>query len=195
MQVDKYLGVALVEMDALWEEHRCVTMGVEGEHAVVHLVSVVIGQCLLDEPVEQGHALLQTFRMPLYADDGIEFVALHGLDDIIGRLGGDAELRTSLAYSLMVETVDVDLAIVVHLIEERVFLDAYRMGYLTAGCLLCVLCDCLLVDVLPHATSEGHRQGLDTATDAEDRHLTVVGHLCEHQFGQIALRIDVVQPV
>ena len=195
MQVDAYLRVALVEMDVLWEEHGGVAVGVEGEHAVVHLMGVVIGQCLLDEPMEQGHALFQTLRMPLHTDDGFVFVALHGLDDVVGRLGGDAELRSSLAHSLMMEAVDKHFIVLEHLIEQRVFLDVYRMGHLATGCLLRMLRDGLLVDILPHTAAKGHRQGLDTATDAEDGHLTVVSHLGEHQFGQIALRIDVVQPV
>ena len=58
-----------------------------------------------------------------------------------------------------------------------------------------MLGDGLLVDILPHTATKGHRQCLDAATDAEDGHLAVVGHLGEHQLGQVALGIDVVQTV
>ena len=61
------------------------------------------------------------------------------------------------------------------------------MCHLTTGCLLRVFRNSLLVDILPHTAAEGYRQSLDTATDSEDRHLTVVGHLGEHQLGEVAL--------
>ena len=83
VQVDKDFGIALIKMDALWEEHRCIAMGVKGQHAVVYLMGMVIGQSLLDEPMEQGHTLLETLRMPLHTDNGLILVALHRLDDIV----------------------------------------------------------------------------------------------------------------
>ena len=118
MQVDEDFGIALIKVDTLWEEHGGVAVGVEGEHAVVHLVGMMIGQCLFDEPVEQGHALFEALRMPLHADDGFELIALHSLDDVVGRLGGDAELGSRLANGLMVEAVDIHLVFLVHLVEE-----------------------------------------------------------------------------
>ena len=74
--------------------------------------------------------------MPLHADDGLVLAALHSLDDVVGRLGGDAEPVAGLAHGLMVEAVDIHLVLLVHLMEERVFLDVHRVGDLAAGSLL-----------------------------------------------------------
>ena len=56
--------------------------------------------------------------MPLHADDGLELVTLHCLDDVIRRLGCDVELGSCLTHGLMVETVDVHLFFVIHLMEK-----------------------------------------------------------------------------
>ena len=53
--------------------------------------------------------------------------------------------------------------------------------------------DILFIDVLLHCSSQGNGQCLYAAADAEDRNLTVECQSGQHQFGQVALGIDVVQ--
>ena len=106
LQVDENLGVALVEVDAFGEEHGGVAVGVEGEYTVVDTVGGTVAGGFADEPLEEGQSVGKAFGMPLDAEDGFVFIALHGFDDAVGGCGHGAEERTGVADSLMVEGVD-----------------------------------------------------------------------------------------
>ena len=54
MEIDEDLRVAVVEMDILREEHRCVAMGVEGEYPMMGVDGLSIEGCLGDKPLENG---------------------------------------------------------------------------------------------------------------------------------------------
>ena len=105
LQIDEDTWIALIESDALWEEHRGVAMGVERQNTIVQLMGLTIILCLFDQPLEQGQTTLHTFRMPLNAKDRLELVALHRLDDAIRGSRHNTELRAWVADSLMMEGV------------------------------------------------------------------------------------------
>ena len=109
MQVDEDALVAAAEVYPLREEHRCVAMGVEGQYATVHVAGLTVVGRLTDEPPEKRHTIVaaQTLRMPLDAHDALELTALDGLDDTVGRLGGNAKAWSRVADGLVVEGVDV----------------------------------------------------------------------------------------
>ena len=109
VEIDKDTRIPLFEVDALGEKHRGVTMSVEGEDAIVHLMSLPIEVCLPNEPLEERQAALHTLRMPLYTQDGFVFAALHRLDDPIRGCGNNTELGAWVAHCLMVEGVDEEL--------------------------------------------------------------------------------------
>ena len=50
-----------------------------------------------------------------------------------------------------------------------------------------------IADILTHMSTQSHRQGLDAATDAENRQLTIIGQLGDKQFRQIALLVNSTQ--
>ena len=105
MKIDEDTRITLFEVDALREKHRRIAVGVEGEDAVVKLMSLAIVHSLFDEPQEERQTTLHTLGMPLYTQDGFVFAALHRLDDAIRGCGNDTELGTGVADRLMVEAI------------------------------------------------------------------------------------------
>jgi hypothetical protein len=70
---------------------------------LVNVASLAVLPGLIDKPPEDGLAALQTLRVPLYAQYALVFRALHGLDDAVVRAGNDAETRSGVVDSLMVQ--------------------------------------------------------------------------------------------
>ena len=107
VQVHKNARVAMVELHALREEHRCVAMGVEGKYAPVQLLGRIEVVGLVHEPAEYLAALLaKPLRMPLHTQYLLILAALDGLDDAIRRLGDNTHMPARLAHRLMVERID-----------------------------------------------------------------------------------------
>ena len=53
VQIDEYAWVALVEMDVLVEEHRCVAVAVEGEDTAVYAPCLSVVGGFVCEPAEE----------------------------------------------------------------------------------------------------------------------------------------------
>ena len=49
---------------------------------------------------------IETFGMPLHADDTFSFTAFHGFHDAVGRSRCDAQTRTGIGDGLVVERID-----------------------------------------------------------------------------------------
>ena len=158
--------------------------------------------------------------MPLHTEEWLELRALHGLDDAVGRFGGDTEMLSRIGHGLMVEGVDVDALFLVDPEEDGVFLDGdgvrgqvsvtiltvldggywYGLWFLVLFLLLVAVGGFALLgllhgggDVLHHLSSHGHGEGLYAAADAEDRYLPVVGQSGDEQFWQVTHGIDAVE--
>lgn len=68
MEVIEDPGITLIEAHPLREEHRCIAMGIQGEDAVVELLSGIKFAPFLYEPLEEGQPLVaEPTRMPLHA--------------------------------------------------------------------------------------------------------------------------------
>ena len=96
MEVDAGLGVALTEVDTLVKEHGRVAMGVEGQDVVMQVLCIAIVLGLVDKPLEEGQRSVETFRMPLYADNALVFSTLDGFDNAVVGTCHDAEAGASL---------------------------------------------------------------------------------------------------
>ena len=83
-------------------------MGVEGQHAVVHLMSLTIGIGLSYEPLEQGLSLSHALWMPLHTENAFVFSTLYCLNDTVRSRCRDTELAARIADGLMVEGVDMN---------------------------------------------------------------------------------------
>ena len=57
VQIDEDAGVALFEVDALWEEHGGINVGVDGEDVAVQGFGLLEEGCLLYEPLEEGESV------------------------------------------------------------------------------------------------------------------------------------------
>ena len=106
----------MVETDTLWKEHRGIAVGVEGEDALMQLLSLIELVGLSHEPLEYLKPLIfQPLRMPLHAEDGFIFATLHRLDDAIGRLGDGTQLLARYAHSLVMERVDKKFLLLIYI--------------------------------------------------------------------------------
>ena len=74
----------MVKVNALREEHRRITVGIERQHTVVQLLSLTVGLGLIHQPTEQGQAFFEALWMPLYTNDRLILAALHRLDKMVG---------------------------------------------------------------------------------------------------------------
>ena len=66
MQVDEDARVALLEMNTLREEHRCVAVRIQGKDSVVQSFGHLEIRSLLHQPAEQRESAFQPFGMPLH---------------------------------------------------------------------------------------------------------------------------------
>ena len=96
VHIDQDAGIALLEMDALMEEHRGVAMGVERDNAAVQVFCHVELVGLAHHPFEDGQSAVEPFGMPLHTQDAFLFGALDGLD---GAVGGSCRHPEPLAGS------------------------------------------------------------------------------------------------
>ena len=108
MQVDQDAGVTTAEVHVLWEEHRGVAMGVEGQYMMMQALHLLMLRSLVNEPLKDRQATLaHTFGMPLHTHDRLELRALHRLNHTIGSFCHHPQTGTRLAYGLMMEGIDV----------------------------------------------------------------------------------------
>lgn len=111
MEVNEHVIASRRDVGAAFESHRRVAVRVDGDDVVVQALRLTEVFSVVDKMAEERcHAAVGSvgiaFRMPLHADDGFPFVALHGLDDAIGRACRHVQVRSCLADSLVVERVD-----------------------------------------------------------------------------------------
>ncbi len=110
-------GIAMIKPDALREEHRSITMGIERKDALMQLLGCIKVVSLINQPLENLQSFfLQPFRMPLHTEDLLILATLYSLDDMVGRFGDGAQMLAWLAYRLMVERVDEDLLLIIYII-------------------------------------------------------------------------------
>ena len=201
VQVQTHLGAATRDVDALVEVHRRVAMRVERQDAAVHFAGTAITVGFAREMLEEGyhHAVGlhdETLGMPLYADDALEFVALHGFYDTVCGTCGDAQLRSGIAHALMVERIDRK-GLAQHLGNDAVGLGRDAVCRCVARCLLGVLEDVLFgltgLQVLIERTAQRSHNCLEAATDAQHRYTAVVGQAYQHEFHEVALGVDAVE--
>ena len=142
VEIYQYLRVARSEIDVLGEEHRSVTMTVEGEYLVVQLLGFLEFSTLLHEPLKDGQhffAVAQDvgLRMPLHTHDGLERCALNGFDDPIRTHRRHLQTRGSFLACLMMEGIDSQFCSK-EFFENGIFGEAHLMGRITAVLVLAV---------------------------------------------------------
>ena len=121
-------------------------------------------------------------------------IALHSLHNLVGSRSRYAQLVTNLIHRLMVERVDKHTVAVVYLLKQRVLLHEHGVCRLLAVGILRVLHPYLGIgQVLLYMSVEGNGESLHATAYTKYRYLSVIGISCKHQFGQVALAIDVVQ--
>ena len=134
--------------------------------------------------------------MPLYADDALKFVALHGFYDTVCGTCGDAQLRSGIAHALMVERIDRE-GFAQHLGNDAVGLGRHAVCRCVARCLLRVFEDVLAgqtgCQVLIERTAQRRHNDLEATTDAQHRYAAVVGQAYQHKFHEVALGVDAVE--
>ena len=205
VQIDEDARVALLEMDALREEHRRVAMGVERQNFFMYLFGFVIVTCFFHEPSKELQALfLQPFRMPLHAQNRLVLGAFHRLDGAVGSRRRDAESLPGVVNGLMVQRIHENSDFLrrigvlrllgsVNLRQAAVGFDAHAVRRLRAVAVLRVLDAAALGNVLRNVSVECHRERLHSAADAENGNLAVVGQARDEQLGQVASRIDAAE--
>lgn len=117
MEINQDAGIAMIKLDALREEHRSITMGIERKDALMQLLGCIKVVSLINQPLENLQSFFfQPFRMPLHTENLLIFATLYSLYNIIGRFGDGAQMIAWLAYRLMVERVDKDLLLIIYII-------------------------------------------------------------------------------
>ena len=117
MQIYENAGITMIELDALREEHRCITMRIKGKDALMQLLGSIEIISLVHKPMENLSSFLsKPFRMPLYAKYLLILVAFYRLNDSISRLGYDAHVLARLTYSLMMERINKNLFCPIYII-------------------------------------------------------------------------------
>ncbi len=146
-------GVAMIELDALREEHRSITMGIERKDALMQLLGCIKIVSLINQPLENLQSFFfQPFRMPLHTENLLILATLYSLDNGVRRSGDGAQMLARLAYRLMVERVDKDLLRLYILYKVEIFLDFYDVGRFSTVGILAVLYQ--LLDILAHLSAQ-----------------------------------------
>lgn len=117
MEIYQDAGIAMIKPDALREEHRSITMGIERKDALMQLLGCIKVVSLINQPLENLQSFfLQPFRMPLHTENLLIFATLYSLDNMVRRFGDGAQMLAWLAYRLMVERVDKNLLLIIYII-------------------------------------------------------------------------------
>ena len=117
VKINEDARVAMIKVNSLREEHRCIAMGVECENFIMQLLSNTKLTCLFYKPTEYLLSiLLQPFWMPLHTENRLVLAALYGLDDVVGRTGNDTEALAGLAHCLMMKRIDHDAFTAIYII-------------------------------------------------------------------------------
>ena len=116
MEINQDAGIAMIKLDALREEHRSITMGIERKDALMQLLGCIKVVSLINQPLENLQSFFfQPFRMPLHTENLLIFATLYCLYNMVGRFGDGAQMIARLAYRLMVERVDKDLLLIIYI--------------------------------------------------------------------------------
>ena len=116
MEINQDAGIAMIKLDALREEHRSITMGIERKDALMQLLGCIKVVSLINQPLENLQSFFfQPFRMPLHTENLLIFATLYSLYNMIGRFGDGAQMIAWLAYRLMVERVDKDRLLIIYI--------------------------------------------------------------------------------
>ena len=126
VQVNEDARIALVEMNALMEEHGRIAVGVEGDDAAVNLLGFTEKLRLCHKPLEDGQAGSEPFGMPLHAENGFELRAFHTLYHPVWCLGYDAE--TLAAVRSEISALETERETVGAAIEQLLSLRAGMSG-------------------------------------------------------------------
>ena len=116
MEINQDAGIAMIKLDALREEHRSITMGIERKDALMQLLGCIKVVSLINQPLENLQSFFfQPFRMPLHTENLLILATLYSLDNMVRRFGDGAQMLARLAYRLMVERVDKDLLLIIYI--------------------------------------------------------------------------------
>ena len=184
------------------EEHRCVAVAVQYDGVAVDVLCLCKGACFVREPAEDGHHRLvapedEAFGMPLHAEQCLVFRRFDCLDDAVGALCRDVQVRPRLVYGLVVEGVDGQCLCTEDFAEQAALFEADRVRCELPWHVLRVLEKSWWgggeVDVLPYASAQRCCHQLYAATDAEHGYLPVEGFAEEEELCGVALRTDAAE--
>lgn len=123
MEINQDAGIAMIKLDALREEHRSITMGIERKDALMQLLGCIKVVSLINQPLENLQSFFfQPFRMPLHTENLLILATLYSLDNMVGRFGDGTQMIARFAYRLMVERVDKIFSLLYILYKVESFL-------------------------------------------------------------------------
>ena len=166
VQIDKHLGITVVEVNATIEEHRRVAMAVERQDTTMNVTSAAIESTLVHEATEnrEHHVISsreETLGMPLHTYGKAEISTLDGFNDTVSRPCRHTKVSSGTDNSLMMKGVDGETP-AEEFCQQTALVGLHKMGRDAAVKLLVVLngqrsllimpCGNILADFASHSS-------------------------------------------